>query len=118
MRGRQYITKPEQFTAIYNQGSSWANKIVVLKVIPNNLEISRYGFSVSSRVGGAVIRNRVKRRLREIVRQAGLKASWDLVIIARPASAGAEFVELKSSVISLLNRAKLVSKEKKGQEIS
>jgi ribonuclease P protein component len=118
MRGEQYITKPEQFTAIYDKGSSWVNKIVVLKVIPNNLEITRYGFSVSSRVGGAVVRNRTKRRLREIIRQIQLNTGWDLIIIARPTSAGVEYKELKSSVSNLLNKARLVSMEIKQQEIS
>ena len=118
MRGEQYITKPEQYAAVYNQGSSWVNKIVVLKALPNNLEISRYGFSVSNRVGGAVVRNRIKRRLREIVRQMNLKSGWDLVIIARPAAAGKEFKELLNSVDNLLNKAKLLSNEIKQQETS
>ncbi len=118
MRGEQYITKPEQFAAVYNQGSSWVNKIVVLKALPNNLEIARYGFSVSSRVGGAVVRNRIKRRLREIVRQMNLKSGWDLIIIARPAAAGKEFKELLHSVDNLLIKAKLKSNEIKQQEIS
>ncbi len=118
MRGEQYITKPEQYAAVYNQGSSWVNKIVVLKALPNNLEISRYGFSVSNRVGGAVIRNRVKRRLREIIRQVNLNSGWDLIIIARPAAAGKEFKELKNSLDNLLIKANLKSNELKQQETS
>jgi ribonuclease P protein component len=118
MRGEQYITKPEQYAAVYNQGSSWVNKIVVLKALRNNMEISRYGFSVSNRVGGAVVRNRIKRRLREIVRQTYLQPGWDMIIIARPASVMVEYGELKYSVSTLLNKAKMVSKEITPQEIS
>ncbi|MBN1366749.1 MAG: ribonuclease P protein component [Dehalococcoidales bacterium] len=118
MRGEQYITKPKQYSAIYNQGSSWVNKIIVLKALPNNLEMSRYGFSVSSRVGGAVVRNRIKRRLREIIRPIKLQSGWDLVIIARPAAAGTEYKVLENSVGNLLIKAKLISTETKKQEIS
>ncbi len=110
MRGKQYLTKPEQFTAVYDKGNSWVNSKIVLKAIPNDLEISRYGFSISSRVGGAVIRNRTKRRLREIVRQIRIKSGWDIVLIARPAAADVKYSDLEDSVTDLFNRAKLITK--------
>ena len=113
MRGKQYLTKPEQFAAVYNKGASWVNKLVVLKALTNNLEISRYGFSVSSRVGGAVVRNRIKRRLREILRQIQLKSGWDIVFIARPVAAGVDYKDLKNSVSNLITKAKLASAETK-----
>ena len=111
MRGKQYLTKAEQYATVYNKGTSWVNSVAVLKALPNNLELSRYGFSVSSRVGGAVIRNRIKRRLREIIRQIQLKAGWDVIFIARPAAATKDYAVLKNSVCALLSKAKLISVE-------
>ena len=98
MKGEQYLTSQAQFQAVYTGGTSWADRHVVLKVLPNALDISRYGLSVSRRVGKAVIRNRVKRRLREIIRSTALKPGWDIVIIARTPAAGVDYQGLAGSV--------------------
>ncbi len=107
MKGEGYLTKPGQYALVYREGSSWRSNLVVMKILPNGLVLSRYGFSVSKRVGKAVVRNRVKRRLREILRLTPLEPGWDIVFIARPAAAGADYTSLKESVEGLLSRARL-----------
>jgi ribonuclease P protein component len=107
MRGREYLTKSEQYAVVYEKGSSWTDGLMVMKALPNGLAWSRYGFSVGRRLGGAVVRNRVKRRLREILRSVPLKPGWDIIFIARPAAAGADFTGLGKSVLNLLSRAGL-----------
>ena len=111
MRGREYLTKSEQYAVVYEKGSSWADGKVVMKALPNGLAWSRYGFSVGRRVGGAVVRNQVKRRLREILRSAQLKPGWDIIFIARPPAAGADFAGLGRSVQNLLSRAGLLTRK-------
>ena len=111
MRGREYLTKSEQYAVVYEKGSAWTNGKVVMKALPNGLTWSRYGFSVGRRVGGAVVRNRVKRRLREILRSAQLKPGWDIIFIARPPTAGADFAGLDKSVQGLLSRAGLLTRK-------
>ncbi len=108
MRGERYLTKPEQYTRVYNGGGSWADGLLVMKALPNGLTSSKYGFSVSKRVGKAVVRNRVKRLLREILRVAQLEPGWDIVLIARPAAGRADYVSLERSVNNLLSRARLL----------
>ncbi len=116
MRGEKYLNQPKQYQLVYEKGSSLANNLLVVKVLPNCLGLTRYGFSVSRKVGGAVTRNRVKRLLREILRMVPLKPGWDIVFIARPRTAQASYWELEGSVESLLSRARL--QEGKNETVS
>ena len=111
MRGEEHLTKPQQYALVYSKGSSWVSNLVVMKALPNGLTLSRYGFSVSKRVGKAVTRNRVKRLLREILRIMPLKLGWDIIFIARPATATADYASLRSSVEDLLSRAHLLESD-------
>ncbi len=111
MRGEEYLTKSEQYALVYNKGSSWISDLVVMKALPNGLTLSRYGFSVSRRVGKAVMRNRVKRLFREILYSAPLEPGWDIIFIARPRAAGANFASLGKAVQGLLSQARLLARE-------
>lgn len=108
MKAEEHLTKPEQYALVHRRGRPWAGNLVMMKLLPNGLSLSRYGFVVSKRVGKAVVRNRVKRLLREILRQTLLKPGWDIVFIARPRAATANFADLRSLVLSLLARAQLL----------
>ncbi len=108
MRGEGWLRKPAQYAVVYGEGRSWANSLLVVKALPNGLGLSRYGFSISRRVGKAVTRNRVKRLLREISRTAPIEMGWDVVIIARPATAAIDYDGLGKAVRDLLLRAGLL----------
>jgi ribonuclease P protein component len=101
------LTQNKQFAAISSQGSSRANSLLVLKVLPNGLEYSRYGFSVSRRLGNAVVRNRVRRLMRESARLTEAKPGWDMLFIARKLITDADYHQVKRSVEDLLQRARL-----------
>jgi ribonuclease P protein component len=114
VRGKQHLTRRADFEAVYRKGRSWAGRELVVRVLPNGLDISRSGFAVGRRVGKAVMRNRVKRRLREIIRVAPLQPGWDIVIIARGAAAQADFAGLRNTARELLSRAGLLVGEYEG----
>ena len=114
VRGEQYLTKRAQFELVYNEGRSWVSKTVVMKTLPNGLDLSRYGLTVGRRVGKAVVRNRIKRLLREILRQTPLQPGWDIIFIARSPAAKANYASLGMSARGLLSRAGLLVGEYEG----
>jgi ribonuclease P protein component len=101
----EHLTKPEQYSLVYSKGRSWSSDLVVLRAMHNGLSVSRSGLSVGKKVGKAVIRNKVKRRLREIIRFAIIKPGWDIVLIARSKSSTAKYMNMQEDVLNLLKRA-------------
>jgi len=97
--------------AVYRSGKAWVDNLIVMKVLPNEYEFNRYGFSVTKNIGKAVVRNRVRRLLREISRATPIKPGWDIVFIARPAAVTADYHGLRKSVETLLLRAHLINKD-------
>jgi len=82
-----------------------------MHVASNELGCTRVGITVSSRVGKAVVRNRVRRRLREALtaRFDRLPLSSDVVVAARPASAAASWAELCAALDTVLARAQPIT---------
>jgi ribonuclease P protein component len=107
MKESRALTKRAQYVLVYQQGKVWADSLLVMKALPNGLSLSRYGFSVTKKVGKAVQRNRLKRLLREIVRLQVLKPGWDIVFIARREAVAADFHQLERAVTKLLAQAQL-----------
>ncbi len=108
MKESRSLTNRSQYTLVYQQGKVWANSLVVMKALPNGLSLSRYGFSVTKKVGKAVQRNRLKRLLREVMRLQSLKPGWDIVFIVRSVAANADYHQLERAVAKLLTRAQLL----------
>ena len=108
MKELHFLTNRAQYTLVYRQGKVWANSLVVMKAMPNGLSLSRYGFSVTKKVGKAVQRNRLKRLLKEIMRMQSLKSGWDIVFIARFVAGNADYHQLGRAVTKLLTRAQLL----------
>ena len=80
------------FRRLYHTGAV-ANGYLVLYARPNKTEMNRIGITVSKKLGHAVVRNRVRRRLREVYRlnEEKFLPGWDIVVVARSRCVGAEF---------------------------
>ena len=111
MQRRLRLTGSKRFSQIHRDGSSAANRYLVIRFLPNGLDRSRFGFITSKRIGNAVVRNKVKRRLREAVRQTRVRVGWDAVFIARTGVEKAGYQELKQAADNLLRRSRLVRGE-------
>ncbi len=100
------LTRSKDFTRIRRLGRSSGNRLVVLYVLSQRSDETRVGFSVSKRVGKAVVRNRVKRCMREAVRRQVpiLRNGQDLVFIARPGSSGATYQQIEHSIAHVLDK--------------
>ena len=105
------LRSPRDFDALKRQGQRWRGDRLALNVMPNNLPHNRFGFVVSGRVGRAVTRNRVKRRLRAAVRSwlPGLAPGYDVVVVAYPSSARAAYHDLEDELGRLFERANLLA---------
>jgi ribonuclease P protein component len=107
MKREQRLVRSADFDRVRKMGRSWAQPLLVLAADRNDLDRARFGFVVSRRVGNAVVRNRVKRRLREAMRRhlPQVPPGWDVVIVARQASAEARFSDLEAAIVQALDRA-------------
>lgn len=108
MQRRSRLTGSKRFSRIHQEGSSSANRLLVIRFVPNGVGQSRFGFVVSKRIGGAVVRNRVKRRLREALRTSHVTAGWDAIFIARKGSDKANYRALQLASDNLLLRNHMV----------
>jgi ribonuclease P protein component len=94
---------------VFQRGRHNSGKLLSVRSVANELPLSRYAYAISKRVGPAVVRNRVRRRLREVLRILPLHEGFDIVISVRPEAATASFWALKSELTLLLRRAKLLN---------
>jgi ribonuclease P protein component len=106
MKRHQRLAQSSRFRLVYQDGQSWLHRLLVLRALQNGLPHSRFGFVVGKRIGKAVVRNRVKRLMREAMRAraAEVPRGLDVVLIARAPIATASFQEVGGALASLLPR--------------
>jgi ribonuclease P protein component len=104
------LTKASDFWRVRQEGRCWSTSLLVVCARNNDLPVTRSGFAVSKRIGTAVVRNRVKRRMCEAVRlhQDLIAPGWDLVWIARRPIALATYTDIERAVSRLLGVARLL----------
>ena len=97
--------------------SGHANGLMVLYARKNRTGTNRVGITVSKKLGHAVVRNRVRRRLREVYRlnETLFRPGWDIVVVARSRAISAVFKELTGAYLSLARKAGILL-ENQGEE--
>lgn len=100
------------FQRLYHTNGQ-ANGFLVLYARPNRSAANRVGVTVGKKLGKAVVRNRIRRRLREIYRlnEHRFKPGWDIVVVARSRCIDADFERLTAAYLSLAKKAGVVMEE-------
>ena len=93
---------------MFQHGRHNSARLLAIRSAPNQQALTRIAYAVPKRVGSAVVRNRVRRRLREILRLLPVREGFDVVISVRPAAAEASFHDLMTEAISLLRRGRVL----------
>jgi ribonuclease P protein component len=103
LRFSESLKKNHEFRRLYAKGRSSASRFMVVYCRENRRGVNRVGFTVSSKLGGAVARNRMRRRLREVYRlnEPTLAPGFDIVVVARHSTAEAPFGELSRDFVRL-----------------
>ena len=107
------LTQNSEFRRVKVEGRSFSGRLMTLGVL-KHVDRTKFGIIVTRRIGGAVVRNRVRRRLREILRLS--RCHWApgiwCVIVARHGAAKASFSDLQGEWLRLASRAQVWSPEK------
>lgn len=104
------------FAALQSDSRSRIDPLLVLRYRRNGLDRNRYGISTGRRIGGAVVRNRIRRRLRHLLAAVGpsVERGWDVLVIARPAAVTATHVQLGEALARLMRQAGIMGGAKAG----
>jgi ribonuclease P protein component len=100
------LLRRNEFRQVYEAGQRRSGPLGVIFFRPNGLSLTRLGITAPTKLGGAVLRNRVKRRVREVFRlnQLAIPGGWDIVVNPREAMATVEFSRLAQELLRLFPR--------------
>ena len=100
------LVRRVEYDAVYRDARRRTSREFTVFLRPNGLALSRFGWSIKKALGSAVRRNRIRRRLREILRlhRQEIAPGWDIVIHPRSSAATAEFSALAAELLKLLPR--------------
>lgn len=108
------IKENRDFSYLYRRGTFVSSDCLILYFRKNRFQVNRLGITVSKKVGKAVVRNKVRRRIKEYYRkiEGRLPVSYDFVIVARNSAKDADFKKISSALGFLLRKAGLLNYEK------
>jgi len=98
------LVRKSEYDAVYRAGKRRSSAHFTVFLRANTLAVSRFGFSIKKAVGGAVVRNRIRRRLREMVRhrRQEIPVGWDIVVHPKSSVAKDPFLTLTGELLRLL----------------
>ncbi len=110
MKVRCTLKKNSDFRRLYSKGKSAVTPYMVVYCRRNRMDGNRLGYTVSTKLGKAVVRNRVRRRLREVYRlnAPGLKTGYDIIIVARGKCVDAKYSAIDNAFLKACEKLDLV----------
>ncbi|MCU0505271.1 MAG: ribonuclease P protein component [Chloroflexi bacterium] len=107
------ITRPSDFAALQRDGTSRSARLLSVRVRRTGHPTTRFAFSTGKKLGGAVVRNRARRRIRESLRPmlGTLAPGWDVLVVARPATATATQADIAADLAHVLSGAGILEPE-------
>lgn len=104
------LRKNMEFKRVYNGGKSYWNRNLILYVRKNDLENSRIGITITKKIGNAVVRNRIRRRMKEILRLKlrNIKSGYDLILIPKKNVQDISYKDLESAMIHIMSISKIL----------
>lgn len=114
MKRAMTIKENYEFRRMYAKGKSGVSSCLVVYCRPNRREHNRLGVTVSAKLGHAVVRNRIRRRLREIYRlsQPKMKQGFDVILVARSRAVTASYWELERAYLRMCEKLDLLEQPK------
>jgi ribonuclease P protein component len=104
----QRLRQRRDIAAVYRSGRVFRNNVLTIRILETGMPVTRSAFAVSGRLGNAVVRNRTRRRMREVVRSLALEPGWDILLSARPDAVRLDYQQLRAAIAGLLGRAGVV----------
>jgi ribonuclease P protein component len=107
------LKKRYQFNYVYKSGEHFSGEHMVLYVASSKTKNIKVGLAVTKKVGHAVVRNKVRRRLREIIKTQvpNLKQNNNIIVVARDNITEASFEKLSNEFLKLIKKANLINEE-------
>ena len=104
MKKINIVKKSTDFTRIIKSKTPFKNKYFIIYKENTNENIYHFGISVSKKIGNAVVRNKLKRRVKDIIDKSALQfLNKDYIIVLKKSAKDAEYLELKEEIIKLFN---------------
>lgn len=118
LRKERRLRSAGDFKKVYLEGRRVRGRFLTLRYKKGREEITRFGLAPAGKIKSAVMRNRVKRRIREICRahQDGVKQNYDIVINISSAAVNASYRELEKDFLYIMRRAGLLEVESREQQ--
>ena len=110
MDKKHRLRSNDDFKEVYKKGKNYWNRNLVLYAMKNDLNCTRIGFSVTKKIGNSVIRNRIRRRMKEICRQNlnNIGVGYDIIFIPKKNVVDMEYRDLNNAILHILKKSNLL----------
>ena len=107
------LKKNHEFRRLYNKGKHAVGPLFAVYCRKNGRDVNRLGITVSNKIGKAVVRNKIRRRVREIYRlsENDFLCGWDIVVVARSRAAASDYHKMEHELMGLFGKLGILARE-------